>query len=428
VGRLTVSIPTASADGLFYGRYPQGNAPATTLSAAAVASILASGALKTGVGLAGALAAASAASGTLSTGSGTGSGTTLHPGDAWSIKGTGLPVINLSNYGFNGDPTGDIETTAVNSTPNAGHNTSQSPAPGGINNFNYTRYASSPFVISDATRGKVITTGLLSGASPEASVEFVSGSLVPLGGKIRMACWLKAISNSPLWSSSGNPDAQLKYFRFEGWDSRDDISDLTQPNYVVHELYGGGGASDWSMDIGGGNDQFYGISPGGTIVNSGKWFRVEIAIQINTAAGTRNGSIWCRTTPMGASTYGAYSNTTTSGGINIQTQAQPYTDTNKWGSLICQMYGKDANNWQCWLDDLQWADTFAGAELWNSPNPALANKRETLRVTSSSSTEWQGTFNVGGGQYQPGDSAYIVIRDNQAADVVKASLQVTVGS
>lgn len=51
---LTISIPTASGDGVFHGRYPSGNAPLGAIAGAATDTVTAAANLRTGVGLQGA--------------------------------------------------------------------------------------------------------------------------------------------------------------------------------------------------------------------------------------------------------------------------------------------------------------------------------------------------------------------------------------
>lgn len=66
--RLTVPVPSASGDGLFYGRYPHGTAPVGPWSGAAADSSSGSGSLSTGIKLAGSPASTSNASAALTAG------------------------------------------------------------------------------------------------------------------------------------------------------------------------------------------------------------------------------------------------------------------------------------------------------------------------------------------------------------------------
>lgn len=68
--RLTISIPTASADNLYHGRYPAGNAPFGNIAGAATDALTAAANLRTGVGLQGAASDAITAAGHLNPGPG----------------------------------------------------------------------------------------------------------------------------------------------------------------------------------------------------------------------------------------------------------------------------------------------------------------------------------------------------------------------
>lgn len=91
--RLAVSIPTASPDGRFYGRYPHGNAPSGVFSGGAAASAAAAGALSTGIKLAGAPAVSSAATAALTA---SGSFTTLQSSDLTYLGAFGVPQSGVS--------------------------------------------------------------------------------------------------------------------------------------------------------------------------------------------------------------------------------------------------------------------------------------------------------------------------------------------
>jgi hypothetical protein len=106
--RIEISIPRASSDGLYWGRYPNGDHPGG-LAGSAGAGISAAGILTTGSRVAGAASVGSAASATL-TGGSPGSGLKFHPGFYGSFDYSGS--VNATR--FNGSDRAVINATATN--------------------------------------------------------------------------------------------------------------------------------------------------------------------------------------------------------------------------------------------------------------------------------------------------------------------------
>ena len=92
--RIEISIPKPSSDGLYWGRYPNGDHPGG-LAGSAGAAISAGGILTTGSRVAGAASVGSAASAILSGGS-AGSGLKFHPGFYGSFDYSGS--VNATRF------------------------------------------------------------------------------------------------------------------------------------------------------------------------------------------------------------------------------------------------------------------------------------------------------------------------------------------
>lgn len=328
-------------------------------------------------------------------------------GDTVQITGSGFGT--MPTFAFAGGSAGPLETTSVGLTPTSPANTS---GPTAVTGFNWTRFATLASILDDSSRGKCI--GYTGGASGgESSQEYRFPSTVPTGGKLMIKYYGRYSA-----VNSGGIGPQYKWARLQSGVS--DIADTVHNAVFTYHVINGGNMVITNSVGGTGSDVWY---PGTNALPNmdGVWRRVEKKIIAGTQ-GSYNGSYRIRAYSGIAPAY------VTSSSVNnrdLQSQVMTYPDAERYIAYTWQnWWGNGFTNGTFAIDDhYVQLGSFACVEVWDTPDPATATKREIQEPLSWSDSSISVRLNKGG--LSPG-TYYIVVLADSTSDVVLASKQIRI--
>lgn len=343
---------------------------------------------------------------------GGGGGDSFAHGDSVTITGSGFGST-MPTFKFAGGAAGQLETTAVSSTPSNNGNPVDAPATQ-AGTFSWQRFSTGPAdrvqVVNDGARGKSLGRTQSSSGTYTMASEYKFNSSIPEGGKAYVTYWIKA----SLVGSGGS--AQYKLWRMMG---QSNVSD-TDTNLVGHFL---AGSSNIHENPGNGTSGllFYGDSSDGYFNPNGNWMRLELKF-IPGTQGNRDGKVLVRAF-RGTSVPGAMS--FSNGGVDQRTASLSYPNAQRYTAFMWERWVGNGYTSVTWGEDDHFAQegSFRRVELWNTNTPSTATIREIQEPTSWSSTSITIRLNKGGlsaGTY------YLVVLDDSETDTVLASKQITI--
>ena len=352
-----------------------------------------------------------------------GGGGSRNHGDSVTITGSGFPS-SLPVFIFAGGLGGELESTAVGSTPNFGHNAAH--APSGIVGFNWTRWVGNDntdaVIVNDSIRGNVIGRTSSNASGDECAQAATLPAAVGPGGKFMFKHWSR--HNNTFYGDT--PNAQNKLIRICGTD---DITDTTHVTIITYQHLNGGILFQTNpLSSGAAQDTYYaGTGSNLPPVEDNTWRYYTCKAQLGTA-GNSDGQLYFRTEVAGSpaqSFFDTTSATNTSHHLNANWN-QLYDGTSVTAVIYQNWDGNGYGNANWAVDDhFVQVGSYACVELWDTNDPSTVTHKEIQQPTSWSSTSI--TVKLNQGSFSAG-TAYLVVLDDTVADTVLASLQITIGS